>query len=96
MASSQCSANAPCSPPDDWPPYTDVSVAPVVRVVRVPGPLLRDPDTAGHGDLPIGDEHPAVRAVREPAQRVRTDRPEAADLDARIRHPPHLPAVHHG
>ena len=64
----------------------DVRVAPVVGPVGVAHPLGRDPDPAGHPDLAVGDQGPAVGAVGDPLDRVRLRRAEEEHLGARVAH----------
>ena len=73
-----------------------VGVAPVVGVLGVAGPLLGDPDPAGEADLAVHDQQLAVRAVLEPADRVRLGRAKPAEGDARLAHLLDQPAVHLG
>ena len=86
-------------PAHDRAAHAHVGVAPVVGVLGVAGPLLRDPDAAGQPDAAVGDEDLAVRAVGEPPPRVGLRRAEARDADAAVDHPLehvglHLHAAH--
>src|SRR2546430_1338956 len=42
---------------------THLNIVPMFRVLCVPGPLFREPDRAGEGDLAIDDENAPVRAA---------------------------------
>ena len=72
------------------------------RECRASGPgrprsrsLLRDPTPPVMATSPSATS--TLRCERFAAGAACTDgSAETADLDARIRHPPHLPAVHHG
>ena len=54
-------------PADDRTADAYVRVAPVVRVLGIAGPFPGDADAAGQPDLAVGDEDPAVGAVRRAA-----------------------------
>ena len=83
-------------PTDYRSPDANVGVPPMVRVLRVPGPLLGDPHSTRHPHLAVRDQDPAVRAVGEAAKRVGPDRPEAPHLDPGVLHLTNLFPVHHG
>ena len=53
-----------------------MGVAPVIGILGVAGPLGGDSDPAGHPDLAVGDQDPAVGAVGDPLDRVRLQRPK--------------------
>ena len=71
---------------NDGPFRTKVRVPPMRRVLRMPGPFVRDADAAGEADAPIDDEQLAMRAVVESLQLVPARLVESAHLDARAFH----------
>ena len=67
---------------DDGPFDPDHRVAPVVLVLRVPEPVVVQPDAAGEADPAVDDENLAVGAVVQLLERVPLRLAELPDPDA--------------
>ena len=84
----------PLQATDHRPLDPDVRVAPVLGVLRVAGPLVRDADAPGEGDAAVGQEELAVGAVVAAPDGVGPGRTEAADTDPGLLHPGDQVGVH--
>src|SRR5262245_46008833 len=67
---------------DSGPFDAIVRVAPVIPVLRIAGPEVRNADAAGEADPAVHDEQLAVRAVVEASERVPMGTVVALHLDA--------------
>ena len=60
----------------------DHRVAPVIRILRVPEPVIADARAARERHFPVDDENLAVRPIREVVERIPARLAEAADARA--------------
>lgn len=71
---------------DHRPFGPEMAVAPVLRVLRVAGPLRSDADAAGEADPAVDDEHFAVGAIVELVEVVPPRLVIAPDVHTGIEH----------
>ena len=67
---------------DGGPLDADLDVAPVVRVLRVPAPVVGDAGAAGEGDAAVDDQRLAMGPMVEAGERVPADRVVPGELAA--------------
>jgi hypothetical protein len=73
-------------PAHDRPADAHVGVAPVIGVLRVPGPLVGDADAADEAGAAVDDAELAMCAVVQAADRVGLGRAEDREVRARVAH----------
>ncbi len=71
---------------DCRPAQLEVHVAPVLRILRLPFPLVGNADATREGYLPVHNQQLAVRAVVHACEVVPVQRAVAVHLDARLLH----------
>src|SRR4051812_21676807 len=78
---------------DDWPFEPQMSVAPMMFVLRVAAPFILKRCAASEADSPVDDEHAAVRTAIRPINPPRCDRMIVGELTAGVRHHPDIRVV---
>src|SRR5579871_4341196 len=80
--------------PDHRTLHAKVHVAPVIRVLGMALPLIRDPDPAGEADVTVAYEHFAVGAIIDAARVIPSQWVVSLHLDTGTAHPLHQLAIY--